>query len=132
MDDIEKFFSNSIRRKDDSLDWWENKDQKYTEIIASVNERMTWHRATLVPDKKVICPDCGRDDRWKLGGNQSPNGIVMLCEHHPVDAGRYGVRNLVTIPFRFVRSELLKCCQCNKFFADCNCVFPDMDFVDLT
>lgn len=132
MDDISEFFKNAKRIKKPPLGWWENPKQKYTVIYANVDERSRWHRTHLWPDEPILCPTCSRFDHWKVGGHST--ALVMVCEHEPIAIGVLGVRNVVTIPIRFIHLRYFKCRNCGNQFDRCECTEMcfDADLIDKT
>lgn len=47
-----------------------------------------------------LCSICGKDGHWQLEGDP-PN--VFVCEHEPIIAGKYGIRQLDSIPISQVK-----------------------------
>lgn len=127
MDEIENFFRQSKRIKPhirQQLEWWEDSEQEYVIIYAMVASRIKWQRIDLDPNQAILCPTCSRFDHWKLGGH--PKGIVMICEHEPIVVGTLGIRNVTSLPIRFIRGEELPCGICGNPFKDCICENPEL------
>lgn len=98
---LNNFFSDKKVREDKpsyELVPLRSREIPLTTLYGAMNA--SYRGAEIKEGQPIICPRCGQDDNWRLGGNSKKQ--VWVCSHGPVENAEW-LEDIFSLPTKYAQ-----------------------------